>query len=71
MDDIGQKLLRKFTTAKELPKNNFIVDASDTDLKLVDEKTSTVDNEQLIYLNKSPDYCTKDARLGSFGTTGR
>lgn len=68
MNEIGTKLLRKFTIAKEISKTNLNLD----DLNLPDVPGKRLPGaEQLIYLNKSPDYCTKDARLGSFGTVGR
>ncbi|KAJ3654930.1 hypothetical protein Zmor_014081 [Zophobas morio] len=58
--DIGQRLLRQYTNAKEVSRSyiegNF------------GKKTG---GEQLLFLSKSPDYCTKDMKLGSFGTAGR
>lgn len=64
MQEIGQQLLHKYTTAKEVPKSV---------LERVDGKTEKKigTSDQLVYMTKSPDYCTKDEKLGSFGTSGR
>ncbi|KAL1514205.1 hypothetical protein ABEB36_003498 [Hypothenemus hampei] len=62
--EIGEQLLQKYTTAKEVSKtmvDRFEVTAG--------KKLATSD--QLVYMSKSPDYCTKDEKLGSFGTVGR
>lgn len=70
LEDIGHKLLRKFTNAKEVSKNQLILNEELYDTYDLFDRTRT-NKEELIYLTKSPDYCTKDIRLGSFGTTGR
>lgn len=64
MQEIGQKLLHKYTTAKEVPKS--ILERLEVK---TEKKVGTSD--QLVYMSKSPDYCTKDEKLGSFGTAGR
>ncbi|XP_066258616.1 protein Wnt-11b-1-like [Euwallacea similis] len=64
MQEIGLQLLQKYTTAKEVSKT--VVDRFDMK---AGKKVATSD--QLVYMSKSPDYCTKDEKLGSFGTIGR
>lgn len=66
MPKIGEKLLRRFTNAKEVQKNvvNEIT-------KLPEAVKGSSASDQLLYLVKSPDYCTKDVRLGSVGTSER
>uniref|UniRef100_A0AAR5P4J9 Protein Wnt n=2 Tax=Dendroctonus ponderosae TaxID=77166 RepID=A0AAR5P4J9_DENPD len=64
MTEVGQQLLQKYTTAKEVSKT--LVDRLQVQ---VGKKVAT--SEQLVYMSKSPDYCTKDEKLGSFGTVGR
>lgn len=61
--EVGQRLLQKYTTAKEVSKNVI-------DIKTFGGKRNPPP-DQLIYFTKSPDYCTKDISLGSFGTVGR
>ncbi|XP_022912686.2 protein Wnt-11b-1-like [Onthophagus taurus] len=63
IDDIGEQLLRKFTTAKEIQKRHVLIEGKDGERNLP--------KNELIYLMKSPDYCTKDEKLGSVGTVGR
>lgn len=53
-------LLLRYTNAKDISKKSKTKNVK-----------SLPDNENLIYLAKSPDYCTKDDSLGSFGTVGR
>ncbi|XP_017781202.1 PREDICTED: protein Wnt-11b-2-like [Nicrophorus vespilloides] len=66
MKEIGQRLLRKFTNAKEIQKGYMIVE---NDVPEVPGRRSVSD--QFVYLTKSPDYCTRDDKLGSLGTVGR
>ncbi|KAF7287177.1 protein Wnt-11b-1-like [Rhynchophorus ferrugineus] len=64
MTDIGKALLEKFTKAKVLTRHG---------IERLEEKTGKKQglSDQLVFLSKSPDYCTKDEKLGSFGTVGR
>jgi len=34
-------------------------------------RVGKITEEDLIYMNKSPDYCTEDVKQGSMGTVGR
>lgn len=63
---VGERLLRRFTNAKEIQKSYMVFE---NDIPEVPVRRSVSD--QLVFLTKSPDYCTKDERLGSIGTTGR
>ncbi|XP_060516540.1 protein Wnt-11b-1-like isoform X2 [Cylas formicarius] len=63
MAEIGQKLLQKFTVAKELARAYL----ENRGKKL----RKYVASDQLVYISKSPDYCTRDEKLGSLGTVGR
>lgn len=69
MQKVGERLLRRFTIAKEVGKSQFSPEISDIPDVPGKRKPSTSD--ELIYLTKSPDYCTRDERLGSMGTIGR
>ncbi|RZC41025.1 Wnt-11b-1-like, partial [Asbolus verrucosus] len=60
MIEIGQRLLRQYTNAMEVSR-------SYVEGGLGSKRTAN----QLVFLSKSPDYCTKDEKLGSFGTVGR
>lgn len=68
MTVIGQKILQKYTNAIEVSKT-LLDGLSESMPKKVRKKS--LNAQQLIYLSKSPDYCTKDEKLGSFGTVGR
>ncbi|CAG9768970.1 unnamed protein product [Ceutorhynchus assimilis] len=63
--EIGQQLLQKYTTAKEVSKT--VVDRLEA--RVGNKKP--INSDQLVYMSKSPDYCTRDEKLGSFGTVGR
>lgn len=64
--EIGQKLLLRYTNAKEI--NRSLIDIDRNALNLPEKRQI---RDQLYYMAKSPDYCTKDEKLGSFGTVGR
>ncbi|XP_018570906.1 protein Wnt-11b-2-like [Anoplophora glabripennis] len=66
---IGQKILQKYTNAIEIPKASLEKGLPESGSKK--NKNKSLKSQQLIYLSKSPDYCTKDEKLGSFGTVGR
>ncbi|GJQ86416.1 hypothetical protein Trydic_g4965, partial [Trypoxylus dichotomus] len=66
--DIGHKLLKKFTVAREVTKGYLNNEYREVG---VTTKRRAPKDDDLIFLSKSPDYCTKDARMGSMGTTGR
>ncbi|KAI4464402.1 wnt related [Holotrichia oblita] len=66
--DIGHKLLEKFTVAKEVTKNYLNSDSKELGTA---SKRRNLKSDDLIFLTKSPDYCTKDERMGSLGTAGR
>ncbi|XP_044750174.1 protein Wnt-11b-1-like [Coccinella septempunctata] len=63
MVEIGRKLLQRYSNAKEVVKDVLPDD--------VEEGYKHPGTNQLIYLSKSPDYCTRDDKLGSLGTVGR
>jgi hypothetical protein len=60
MIEIGQRLLTQYTNAKEVSRNYV-------EGNLGQKRAS----DELLFLSKSPDYCTKDVKLGSAGTVGR
>ncbi|XP_072387263.1 protein Wnt-11b-1-like [Diabrotica undecimpunctata] len=67
MSEVGGKLLEKYTNALEV---HIIGDAEIEDN--ISKKLKKAASAQLLfYISKSPDYCTKDEKLGSFGTVGR
>lgn len=65
--EIGEQLLKVFLTAVEV--NKRIGNGKKLLPAVPGRFPPTID--QLIYVTKSPDYCTKDHRLGSLGTSGR
>nr|XP_023021002.1 protein Wnt-11b-1-like [Leptinotarsa decemlineata] len=69
MSEIGHKLLKKYTNAVELSRT--MVERSITERLVKKLKNRDARSQSLIYISKSPDYCTKDDKLGSFGTVGR
>lgn len=66
--DIGQRLLDRFTVAKEVTKSYLSNEYREIASSI---KRGVPKGDELIYMTKSPDYCTKDERMGSMGTTGR
>ncbi|GLV37926.1 archease [Carabus blaptoides fortunei] len=68
LQDVGEHLQRRFSTAVEVASRRL-----GTGKRLLPALPGRYPPtaDQLIYITKSPDYCTKDVRLGSFGTAGR
>lgn len=68
LQDVGEHLQRRFSAAVEVASRRL-----GTGKRLLPALPGRYPPtaDQLIYITKSPDYCTKDVRLGSFGTTGR
>lgn len=68
MSEIGVRLLEKYTNAIKVYGDAFGEIIPEKTAKRVKKAAST---QLLVYISKSPDYCTKDDKLGSFGTVGR
>ncbi|XP_018331310.1 protein Wnt-11b-1-like [Agrilus planipennis] len=62
--EIGNKLLTYYDNAKEVP-----YDKETNNVQV--SKITFAKGNQLIYLSKSPNYCTRNESLGSLGTVGR
>lgn len=68
LEIIGQQLKKRYLLAAEVLLHQIgqiekLLPAN-TQLRLYSE-------EDLVYVTKSPDYCTYDLTVGSFGTVGR
>lgn len=37
----------------------------------INKKVNSIPNDELVYIQKSPDYCAPDRKMGSIGTKGR
>ncbi|CAH0557004.1 unnamed protein product [Brassicogethes aeneus] len=61
--EVGTRLLQKYTNAKEIETKAYEQHIATLKPKKI--------SDQLLFISKSPDYCTKDERLGSLGTVGR
>ncbi|KAJ8942866.1 hypothetical protein NQ314_009930, partial [Rhamnusium bicolor] len=69
MTEIGHRLLQQYTNAIEIPK--YALEKTIAEITPKKMKKKSLNSQQLIYISKSPDYCTKDEKLGSLGTVGR
>ncbi|KAJ8920937.1 hypothetical protein NQ315_015730 [Exocentrus adspersus] len=68
MTVIGQKILQKYTNAMEISK--YFLDKNLLESTPKKVKSKPLNSQHLMYISKSPDYCTKDEKLGSLGTVG-
>ncbi|XP_067014564.1 protein Wnt-11b-2 [Anabrus simplex] len=66
--DVGERLKRRFSEATEVVSRRV-----GTGRKLLPASAAMglYNEDDLIYVTKSPDYCLRDPRLGSLGTHGR
>ncbi|XP_056646842.1 protein Wnt-11b-1-like isoform X1 [Diorhabda sublineata] len=68
MSEIGVRLLEQYTNALMVIGN--VIDSTGS-VEILPKSRKKFSSTQLVYISKSPDYCTRDERLGSFGTVGR
>jgi hypothetical protein len=68
LSEIGERLKRKFTVATEVISRRV---GAGRKLLPASSAMGLYNEDDLIYVTKSPDYCLRDARVGSLGTTGR
>ena len=66
--EIGERLKRKFAVATEVISRR---EGAGRKLRPASPIMGPYNEDDLIYVTKSPDYCLSDARVGSLGTTGR
>ncbi|PSN48112.1 Protein Wnt-11b-1 [Blattella germanica] len=66
--EIGEKLKRKFAVATEVVSRRV---GAGRKLLPASAAMGLYNEDDLIYITKSPDYCLKDVRVGSLGTKGR
>lgn len=66
--EIGERLKRKFAVATEVISRRV---GAGRKLLPASSAMGLYNEDDLIYVTKSPDYCLRDARVGSLGTTGR
>lgn len=66
--EIGERLKRKFAVATEVISRRV---GAGRKLLPASSAMGLYNEDDLIYMTKSPDYCIRDARIGSLGTTGR
>ncbi|XP_023711811.1 protein Wnt-11b-2 [Cryptotermes secundus] len=68
LSEIGERLKRKFTVATEVISRRV---GAGRKLLPASSAMGLYNEDDLIYVTKSPDYCLRDARVGSLGTRGR
>ncbi|XP_069668822.1 protein Wnt-11b-2-like [Periplaneta americana] len=66
--EIGERLKRKFAVATEVVSRRV---GAGRKLLPASSAMGLYNEDDLIYVTKSPDYCLRDARVGSQGTKGR
>jgi hypothetical protein len=66
--EIGERLKRKFAVATEVISRRV---GAGRKLLPASSAMGLYNEDDLIYMTKSPDYCIRDARIGSLGTGGR
>ncbi|KDR22144.1 Protein Wnt-11 [Zootermopsis nevadensis] len=66
--EIGERLKRKFAVATEVISRRV---GAGRKLLPASSAMGLYNEDDLIYMTKSPDYCIRDARIGSLGTRGR
>jgi hypothetical protein len=66
--EIGERLKRKFAVATEVVSRRVVAGRK---LLPASSAMGLYNEDDLIYVTKSPDYCLRDARVGSVGTRGR
>lgn len=65
---VGTFLKQKYNGAVQVTMSQH---AADSELIVANKNLKKPTKFDLVYFDKSPDYCVKDLRLGSFGTEGR
>nr|CDI40106.1 WNT11 protein [Euperipatoides kanangrensis] len=68
LEEIGIRLKRKYTMATEVINRRI---GTRKKLMPIHSQMGMYHEDDLIYITKSPDYCSKDERVGSLGTQGR
>ncbi|GFG33089.1 hypothetical protein Cfor_12113 [Coptotermes formosanus] len=68
LTEIGERLKRKFAVATEVISRTV---GAGRKLLPASSAMGLYNEDDLIYVTKSPDYCLRDARVGSLGTRGR
>jgi hypothetical protein len=68
LSEIGERLKRKFAVATEVISRRV---GAGRKLLPASPAMGLYNEDDLIYVTKSPDYCLRDARVGSLGTRGR
>ncbi|XP_060593505.1 protein Wnt-2b-A-like isoform X1 [Ruditapes philippinarum] len=65
---VGTFLKKRYNGAVKVMMNQ---NAADSELIVANKNLKKPTKFDLVYFDESPDYCTKDLGLGSFGTSGR